>query len=475
MDNRIKRAIDASFSYMDVTGAHRDIIMRKAKGETVVKKKLSASLAFVIIAVLVLAGVALAASGIWENRALEIKAAEEERGSYIDWTIADKINLVQALVEEGVIEPTSEAASLLHNALDEADAHSLADKLLTDLTGQKLANVDVYSITRSIWGDMSNWTEEQQIWWQRNITYPEGEYPSDAFIQVPVGEDSISKDEAVRIAKEKITRAFDLVADYFDTDTEVFAVYYVSIQDTSWERWLVGFNNYSDKEASYSVCVDGKTGEVVEDKWRGVQTPEKQRATQELEFTPELDDFIRAIQAMYKKVEEEVGGLTYAFGAWPLEYKAEYSKTVNSLARLAKGSMTDIEFDSYLMGYGGAIQLAKSAFEYGIPDEKSITQEKAKAMADAALLDKYPISADALSLYDYIWVYYDVTDPCAPLWKFLYVGTLDGNMREALGKEQERLEYKIELNAYSGEVVKAVVIERGWGMIGDIEHEKQFY
>jgi hypothetical protein len=378
------------------------------------------------------------------------------QGYYSQWPANDKINLVRILVEMGLLEKSDKVDELLEGKLSDKDAHSAADALLINLTGHRLENVGLVEITEKLWGPVTTWTEEQAAWWQQNIYLREFDsIPLDREIYLVPDETAIPKQQAIDTAKQALLDAFELPSDYFDT-ANVTTAFFTTHEDTSIHYWNVilrigtpGIQNETD----YSALVDAKTGEITQNKTLGILTPAERVARRDYVPSSSYDAFEAAWEEMQDKYQQlPIEPLYKQFEYWTLEDKAEFSKNIVPLINEAV-EQGDAEWI-------GNYWLAPASFVYGVPSADAITQDAAKETADKAILDKFGISADILGLYRNVRVYYDITNPDTPLWKFLY-GTLSMDSYNALPKNQQPILYKVEINAYTSDIAACYEIIRG--------------
>ena len=132
------------------------------------------------------------------------------------------------------------------------------------------------------------------------------------------------------------------------------------------------------------------------------------------------------------------------FSAWSLEDKADFSETFFDDMK---------EYMAVHPDYRGVYYYA-TRYRYGLPDENSISQEKAEQIAKEAArsigVDSNELSRTGAR------VYYDVTEEEQPLWK-IYLSTLFSQKTaydDALG-------YFVILNANTGAVIDIYEHELG--------------
>lgn len=138
------------------------------------------------------------------------------------------------------------------------------------------------------------------------------------------------------------------------------------------------------------------------------------------------------------------------FYAWTLEEKAAYTEKYKPLIdqflaeNVEYAQMLQDRYDAGQDGFPDYYNTTRHA--YGLPDEKSISQEKARKIGYQAILETLNAPKDILDQAWAINVYYDVTDSEKPLWKFFYNTIADDTgPDEAWG-------YFVSINAYTGEI-----------------------
>ena len=164
---------------------------------------------------------------------------------------------------------------------------------------------------------------------------------------------------------------------------------------------------------------------------------------------------------------EESTGEQVIFPKWSYENKARWTAEMKPV--IVK--YLEEHPDATMQDIGMYNMHAARHFTYGLPDDKAITQERAIQLSRAALRSAYQLSGEELSLLidngiQYSTeVYYDVTDPAKPLWKFRFTMPTIYDADEAIvarvkgvyGKRDDYdLFYKAEVNAYTGEIVRTL-------------------
>lgn len=452
VSERIVRAVDARLSGLtgDPWMARR--VVARAQ-EQFPKRRKKRAVALIVAAVLALAGVgALAASLLWRDQAASMKQIEQSGGDYAGWSIEDKAALVRALVDSGHLMQGGETERLFDEGTPEAERHAIADALLLALTGQTaVEEISVDIITYAVMGAEDTWTPEERVWWQQLTRRFDGDDGADETFLVP-DDGVITEAEAVAAAREAILSAQNLEDGALDAALPV-ADLYVTQQQPDRPRWNVQFKLFREGSDSYvervySAVVDARSGEVLSD--TGATHPDE-AAAQQIAARPDTP-LLEAIDAMAESVQRDIA----SFPAWPLALKAEYARDIAPKVRaiLDSGDLAPLcsseSPDLYV--------IAAAAYDYGLPGEGDLAQEDALERAREAVRERFDLSREALSLYTDVFVYFDATDPDAPLWRFVLQPEMGA--RDALGQAQYDLRYRVEIASRTGAVVSAEAFER---------------
>lgn len=451
-DNEVRRVMDACLPGLENKPDFDRDVLRQVRGEVKVKKKISVG--FVLVIALVLAAVtALAAVLLWEQQVIPMKEIEQSEGDYVDWPISQKQVLIRALIDSGNIVESDETTRLFDDATAEAEKNSIADQLILTLT--KLTDVQEISvdmITYAIMGSTDTWTPEQRAWWQQVTEQFYSDQGATDTLITPTNE-VVSEAEAVAIARTAILEAYQLPPDALDSSLTV-ADLFVTEQRPNYRRWNVQFKVLRDGSDSYvkriyTAIVD-EDGQVIDDPDVGIDTPtlsaERSRDIQNRQQLP-LFDTISAL------ANSENG---MPIWAWSLETKAEYSKVVAPQVRtiVESGNLTPlingeaVEPDPYV--------IASSSYTYGLPGNRDMKQADALDLAKRAIMETYSVDNDVVELYDQLFVYFDITNPSVPLWKFVFqpgLGAYEKFPNRINRDEQNSLRYKVEINSQTGEVM----------------------
>ena len=444
--NPIKHVIDKGLSGLQVDSLRMNQILSKAKGGEPVKRKLP----LVLVAALVALSIALTAAAatlLWEHYVLEMKQKEKSQGAYVTWPVDDKVALVKNLSEMGYIEESEQVKTLLSQATPEEEKGALADQLMLALTGQKDVR-EIYSdlITYALLGPEDFWTSAQRVWWTHAINSVRDTSQDPDELVLPLGHE-VPEAEAIEIARAAIIQVFEMAPGALDQAQPVADLYTTKARP-DYRRWMVQFKFYKEgtstwTERVYFTVVDEK-GEVIADPDVGTPSLEEMAASYK-----ELEALKKAskppiIQTYINYVEQE----NYApFWDWSLEAKAAFSREIRPMMAQAEkqGELKQYFTQEGRVIAGGNLSLY-TAFAYGLPGPEDIPQDAALEKAKQALVDACGASRQSLEEAASVFVYFDVTDPEKPLWKFFFGPNWVEEM--APGKA-----YRAQVDASNGEIV----------------------
>lgn len=444
---KVQLALDTTFSNLKDDPWLAQKVLANAKGEEKpVKKKISA--AFILVMVLVLAAVtALAATLLWRQQVVPMKEMEQEAGDYANWGISQKQALIRALMDSGYVEGSSETEQLFDAATDEQAKHTIADQLILKLIGQTdVKEISVDIITYAIMGSSDTWTPEQRQWWQQITEQFHGDDGAPDTLVMPNGNEP-TEAEAIAIAKAAILAAYELPPEALDQALPV-ANLYVTDERPNYRRWDIQFKFFKEGtenylERVYTAIVD-ETGAVIADPDVAMPSVEEMAATSKALHVMDASTIVQS----YGKYAEE--GNNAPIQQWSLALKAAYSQEVRPMVLSALES--DVwAYDAPLAGGRERDIIASTTYAYGLPADNAISEADARSKAQQALQERYQQNAD-----DFIdkFMYFDVTNPAVPIWRFVY---LPANLPGAA----PHMCYRIELNAYTGDVVNAEEFKQG--------------
>ena len=243
--NHVRSAINDCLSGVDSMPSQRSTIMRKARGDIQVKRKLSVG--FVLLIVLVLAAVT-ALAAITLNAFYEKTIQKEgENGLIQDWSAADQVTLVDWMVNAGV-ELDDEKVTQLHNTgLSEEEKSALAMEIITDTYPARdgiLSTVDIIAKEK---GPVEYWSLEDKAWFSELMLKHQPDKLGG--IDLMPGESDITREQAIDIMYAYYKDAYGLARTDFD-ETKMSVAFKEQTWDdgsgperlTTWEMnlWLQG-------------------------------------------------------------------------------------------------------------------------------------------------------------------------------------------------------------------------------------------
>lgn len=429
-------------------------VLANAKGEEKVKKKLSVGLVLVIV--LILAAVtALAVGLLWEHQVVPMKQLEQTEGDYINWSVAQREALIQALVDCGSIEESDDTARLFEASTDEATKGAIADKLVLKLTGQTdVKEISVDIITYAVMGSTDTWTPEQRIWWQQVTEQFHGDGGAPDTLVKPDGREP-TEAEAIAIARAEILKAYGMPPETLDKALPV-ANLYVTDQRPDYRRWDVQFKLFKEGtdnwlERVYCAIVD-ENGEIIADPDVSMPSVEEMaadyRARQAVQESP--------IVKCYSKYADEAN--SGAFQSWPVALKAAYSQEMRPMVQLALSNGELKAYDADGVGPTEKTIIASTTYAYGLPSEGDVTEAQALSMARQKAIEEFG-DKDIASVY----TYYDITAPDTPRWKFVFYP-----------RDWTDTMYRTELDARTGEVLTSEEFERH-SLLDSLEYDLKWY
>lgn len=248
-DHRIKTALNNTLSGLHVTGHDAGSLLAMAKGGKKVKRKLSVAMVLVM-ALIVLAATAIAATLLWEKYVVQVKDQEQVQGEYAQWELSSKQGLVQSLMDMGHIPPSDLTEKLFDPSAAETQREQIADALMLALTGQQdVREINADIITYAIFGPEAFWTPAQRVWWQQVTNlYRKVQDNPDTFVLPGPGD--LPEQEAIAIARKAILKAYQLPEGTLDKAVPVANLYVTKVRPNV-RRWMVQFQFFKEGTANY--------------------------------------------------------------------------------------------------------------------------------------------------------------------------------------------------------------------------------
>jgi len=312
-DDRILRAeihdaLDNCLSGIDAMPSLRHDIMRKVRGETVVKKKLSIGLVFAIV--LLLAAATALAVTIWNmvgERAVQLEA---EQGSLYEWDTETRISFVNDLHALGMVLPEAEIAKMNDVSLPLEQRHAVATKIIVDLYGGEARREDAIShidVLEKEKGPFETWSLEDKAWYSQTLekyNFLGWDNWDNMGYNVLPGKNDITREQAVQMAADAISSAYGVSLSDIPAN-EASVSFCLRSKGNPIPFWEITF-------AGFSTVLLTPSGEITSDQYTGTpfEVAEQQR----------IWDMEAADNAtLRRKMEEEYGLEQYR---WPLEAKA---------------------------------------------------------------------------------------------------------------------------------------------------------
>lgn len=455
-NNRVNRVMNESLSHITFTNGTKQKVLAEIKGETVVKKKLSTGLALALALVLV-AGLALAVMSL-RDTGRQIVETEQTDGFFVEWPVEKKTSLVYALVSLGYVEESAEVKQLLSGAVSESDADRIANEAVSAYAGTAVSEVSFMQIMQAAWGPFSQWTKEEQAWYSQLMVDVGIQQSDHTLYTLPEG--PVDEAQAIALARQEVAKGYGVEESALDVYTVITSFQVPEFADAGDTQpyWYIEFSAPETMPTERRlfntmwVFLHPETGQPIQ----SVASMLEERRVQEVYQNDPLFQQIGAF-------EMEHG----YFNRMSHESRALWSQTIRPLVQ--KKQQDDPSF--FHDEIGDASLLSTIAFMYGLPDEKAMTEAEALALAERALVEVLGRDAEEVPFYTHrMHTYYDITDPEKPLWKFFFQMPNEYDSDKAYaadlvayyGKNGERrLNYKVEINAYTGEIVNAYGIELG--------------
>lgn len=211
-DNDIRRVMDACLPGLENRPDFDRDVLRHVRGEIKVKKKLSVG--FVLVIALVLAAVtALAAMTLnaYYEKAIE---KEGESGRIQDWSTADKITLVDWMVEAGIELDEAKVAQLHNDGLSEDAKGTLAMEIINGYYSARdgiLTSVDIIAKEK---GPIEYWSLEDKAWLSEMMAKYQPEEVSSVNLLPTKGD--ITQEQAIEIMYAYYEKEYGLKRNDFD-------------------------------------------------------------------------------------------------------------------------------------------------------------------------------------------------------------------------------------------------------------------
>lgn len=157
-----------------------------------------------------------------------------------------------------------------------------------------------------------------------------------------------------------------------------------------------------------------------------------------------MENDLEATELFAQYAQEHIAG-DFNFTFWPLEDKQAVTDMLRPVI---------LENMAETPGYADQTRIYWATHFYGLPDERSISQEKAIEIAKSQLTTTFGLNDDQAALLGKVGLFYEVTDPENPLWKVtLRLNNGAGADATAVGLKIS-CNYRVVIHAYTGEVIE---------------------
>ena len=453
----LQEVFDRRLSGIRIEPKHWNHMIRDLKGDPVVKKKTSAAFVFVILAVL-LAGIALAAVTL-QNTGKEILEAEQAEGYYENWQPETKASLVKELAVLEYIEITPDVQRLIADKItDTNELARIADEAMAAFTGVDVSEISFLIIMQAALGPFDAWSVEEQAWYSQLLA--ELDLHRDGVTLFVLPTSTIDEDTAVALARAAIAETYGVdesVLDAYKLTTSFQIPEFAEAGDDT-AYWYVGYEKPLDMPAGdalftgFELFINPDTGEFYETVEEIIQDRnELQAYLDAISSNPLIEDIHSYMEA---------NQLAQRPTTWTLEQFADFSAHFHERGLKELADNPNL-FSSFLP--------AILTYAYGLPDDQAISQSEAQAIAEDAIVTQVGRNADEIMFYTHEFtVMYDITDPEIPLWKFYFIKPsvygsdtdFTSDVASYYGTDSEQLSnIKVEINAYTGELVRAFTID----------------
>lgn len=432
---RVREELGRELAFLDGRPSLQHRILREMKGERVVKRKMS----FGVILALVIALLCAAASAWTLSRQYfaEVAQLHFDSGYYDDWGWPEKQAMVDILKSHELIT-AEEAAAMTDEAA--VDAYMIGRYGVNGRSD----TIGLWAILDKELGEISTWTLEQKAWYSEmliDIGLLTSE-SDDAIHALPDTED-VQPEAAVAIAKQAVIDAYGLAQNELD-EYQVDISFETHASD--WERRKLRYYiSFWREDGGYYSCGVTRDGRIVDSSIDpDAMSPVEERLWKTT-FANEND--LEAIGLFQEYAAEHVDPDRFVFDMWPLEDK----KAVTDLLR-----PVILENMAENPDYADLTRMFWATHIYGLPDDRALPEGDAIALAAKSVQAEYGLTDAQLQKLDRIGLFYEVTDPDAPLWKInLRMSSREDETTYGMDFDDR---YRVVIGAYSGEVLAVHLI-----------------
>ncbi len=472
-DDRMRQSI---LQAMDVclSGIQPDpfLTQRILKGETTKMKKRISFAAILVTMIILITTVALAV-GIYEW----IKPTMDDAATVLigtDWTLDDKMKLIDLFCETGVISEDNPLLALCTNkSLPQDERENAAAQLIDSICGEMIRaqqdpsvlqqeeypSPDLETVFTIFYRSQNPNAEKAEI----QDAYDRWMLESELFSQADASEESVSSDTPMPIlhlTEDDIREsAYDILSEIYNFNkAERSATQIVTDYDDNYDVWTVHFtvsasslrealknewstDSYNSETGMYDWTIMLSADGTILD----AHSPEELSWNQLIPRSafPHWDNWEDDLRAfMFCSVEERAA------------FCAAYKPIVDAF--LLEHPDIALYFEQTKSGYADLYN--ETIYDitrqiYGIPSTEAISETEALSIAKSAYLcSGLPgVSEDMIKSRCLVCSLYIVTDPVAPVWKIeIFSSQLTGEW----DANDHRNGYRVVINALNGDILE---------------------
>ena len=386
-DNCIRSAIDECLSGVEKMPSLRYQVLQKTRGDVKVKKKLSAGLVIAICLIIVAVGAfaAMSLNTLYE-KTIEL---ESKSGLINEWSIEDKVTLIDWMAESGIQIDKSKIEKLKDSSLSEDVRDSLSMEIIESHFFARDGYLTAMDLIADEYGPYEFWSLELKAWYSSLLEkYDHEQINGVSAKNVLPGEDDITEEEAKQMAQNCLTEIVGL--DVGDIEKLHLSIYFQEVQEQSssyTRHWSLNYYGPDKKELLYYVYLkhDGTL--------RDCGGPEEYNTIGE-------------------KLNEEFRNL--------LIYHQDTFFTVEGLAAFAQDLAPRINEALENGEQIGRWPTYFAKIPYALPSETSITEEQARQAGVSAILAHYKWSIEELNDYYVPSISYRIYNIDESEWRLSY-------------------------------------------------------
>lgn len=262
MKSKLKPALDRRLSQLDWTPQETQALLRKMKGETPVKKKLS--LALVLALALTLTALTALALTFWKGYHEQIARNEGSIGYFDTWTGRQRADFVLAMQKEGLEFDPEQIRLLEDKDTPDERKKEIATRLITEKYGIREDVVTAISLLEAEYGPLPGWSLERKAAYTRLLA-DTGTLGSDEEMYWLPGSGDIPEEQAEERARRAVLEKFGAGGEELEDLRLIMELrsWADAPEDRQWHAAFYRENaDLYNARPVYSVWMDAENGEV---------------------------------------------------------------------------------------------------------------------------------------------------------------------------------------------------------------------